>query len=83
MTKSTATSILKLSSIFIVLLGLLLFSQILCSIHTTGGVTFKPLLHAYFFPVAVLFWGIVLYLSSSNLGSMVADNETNAQHSGI
>ncbi len=74
MTKSTATSILKLSAILIVFLGLILFSQVLCQIRTINGATFKPLQHAYYFPVVVALWGIVLYLLSTILGSMIAGN---------
>jgi ABC-type Na+ efflux pump permease subunit len=71
MTKSTATGILKLSAILIIFLGLILLSQVLGQIHTANGALFKPLLNAYVFPIAVLFWGMVLYLLSPKLGKMV------------
>jgi hypothetical protein len=75
MSTSTATSILRLSAILIVFLGLILFSLVLCQIRTLHGATFTPLLQAYIFPAMIMFWGAVLYLLSSRLGKMVTGEE--------
>jgi hypothetical protein len=72
MTIKMGTSILKLVGILVVFLGCVLFSQVLCQIHTRNGALYKPLVHAYYFPVAVCVWGSVLYLLSSVLGKIIA-----------
>ena len=72
MTKNIATSILKLLAILTVFLGLILFSQVLCNIHTVNGATYKPPIHEYYFPISVAFWGGILYLLSTKLGELVA-----------
>ncbi len=74
MARGTATSILKLCATLVVFLGLILFSGVLCQIHTVNGATYKPPIHSYYFPVAIMCWGIVLYLSGSRLGSMIASD---------
>ncbi len=72
MTINMATSIVKLVGILVVFLGGVLFSQVLCQIHTVNGATYKPLVHAYYFPAVVSLWGIVLALLSSTLGKIIA-----------
>ena len=72
MTINMATSILRLLAVLVVILGGILFSPVLCQIHTVNGATYKPLVSAYYFPVVVSLAGAILFLLSSILGKLIA-----------
>lgn len=76
MGENMATSVVKLVAILVVFLGGIIFTHVLCQIHTIGKTTYSPLIHSYYFPAVLSLWGVVLFLLSPLLGKLVGSERS-------
>ena len=72
MTKNIAAGILRLFAILAIFSGIIILSYMFCQIRVVRGATYKPPFLDFVYPLTVSFWGLILYVLSPKLGTMVA-----------